>query len=276
MIVYMIDQTLLGRLFSSAANQMLIDAQASGLAQHRGSKGTVRAAQFIRNYLSKYLPRTAVAEHSGEIVATNAAVSGQCDVLILDPSTPPFWSEEHYRIVPAECVYGVIEVKSFLDAEELRTSWNRIKTIKEFPKTAYYPGPHGTTHSAYGREWPYMPTVGMIFAYDGAGMENLGGVMAELAAETPEERRIDSVWVLSKGFINWRSHWEGDLRTDTEIKTRLMAATSAPAQVLMALTFHLYGHFAHAWMPRLYISDYFPPGNLGTAVAFWEGKDRIT
>src|SRR5690242_7899112 len=43
----MTDETVLSELFSSIANQMLIDTKASGLAQHRGSKGAVRESQFM-------------------------------------------------------------------------------------------------------------------------------------------------------------------------------------------------------------------------------------
>jgi hypothetical protein len=38
-------------------------------------------------------PRSDRADHSGEVVAVNGKVSGQCDILIVDPSTPTFWEE---------------------------------------------------------------------------------------------------------------------------------------------------------------------------------------
>jgi hypothetical protein len=273
----MTDETLLSKLFSSIANQMLIDAKATGLAQHRGSKGTVRESQFIRNFLSKYLPRAVIAEHSGEIVATNGVVSRQCDVLIIDPETPPLWSEEHYRIVPIESVHGAIEVKSFVDAEELRKTWRNMRDIKSMPKTAYYPAPLEKRRGD-GGEWSPSPAATLLFAYDGVSLETLGGVLAELEAESPGEPTMDSVWVLSKGYLNWRSSWDGEFSPPPieEIKTQLTAISSEPAQLLMALTFHLYSHFAHAWTPRLYIAEYFPSGPWGgTASAAWEGTNRV-
>jgi hypothetical protein len=155
---------------------MVADFKASGVAKHRGSKGAVREAQLLSNHLHKYLPRNVRAEHSGEVAAVNGAVSPQCDILIVDPSTPPLWDEEDYRIVPAESVYGVIEVKSFLDSAQLQKAGELIADVKALPKTAYFPnGPEPQRRrAAYGRDdWPYVPTVGIVFAYDGGDADTL-------------------------------------------------------------------------------------------------------
>jgi hypothetical protein len=71
-------------------------------------------------------------------------------IVIMDPSTPPFWSEQDYRIVPAECVYGVIEVKSSLDTKELCSAWEQIAQVKALPKTAYHPDGLARTRIMYG------------------------------------------------------------------------------------------------------------------------------
>lgn len=161
---------------------------------------------LLSNFLGKYLPRNVRAEHSGEVVAVNGKVSQQCDLLIVDPSTPAFWDEENYRIVPAECVYGVIEVKSFLDSEQLKKAGDLIAGVKALPKTAYFPSQPARTRTMYGQAWPYVPTVGMVFAYDGISIESLCDTFEELADKYPHEQCIDSVWVLNRGFINW---WDG-------------------------------------------------------------------
>ena len=68
--------SVLGSVLASVADKMVADFRASGIAQHRGSKGTVRETQFLDNYLRKYLPRNVTAEHSAEVVAANGDVSG--------------------------------------------------------------------------------------------------------------------------------------------------------------------------------------------------------
>jgi hypothetical protein len=65
---------------------MVADFKASGVVKHRESKRTVREAQLLSNYLHKYLPGTVRAEHGGEVVAVNGAVSPQYDILIVDPA----------------------------------------------------------------------------------------------------------------------------------------------------------------------------------------------
>lgn len=74
------DESPLRSVLASVADRMLADFKASGVVKHRGSKGTVREAQLLSNYLHKYLPRTVRAEHGGEVVAVNGAVSRQCDI----------------------------------------------------------------------------------------------------------------------------------------------------------------------------------------------------
>jgi hypothetical protein len=185
-------------------------------------------------------------------------VSGQCDVLILDPSTPPFWDEQDYRIVPVECLYGAIEVKSSLDSGELESAWKNIARLKALPKTAYHqvPGALRRTRWAHGRRWDYVPTVGIVLAYDGADIDTLAAKFDGLASDESPEHSIDSVWVLNKGYITWTNPVNGKIDMSREPGADFLAARATPDQILKPLTSHLYNHFATAWMPPLKIEDY--------------------
>jgi hypothetical protein len=261
------DESALRDVLASVADRMLADFKASGVAKHRGSKGTVREAQLLSNYLHKYLPRSVRAEHSGEVVAVSGAVSGQCDILIVDPSIPAFWDEEDYRIVPAECVYGVIEVKSDLDATQLKDAWQHIARVKALPKTAYsIPDPPRRTRTMYGRDWSYIPTVGMVFAYDGASLDSLCDAFEELADQYPSEHCIDSVWVLNRGFINWWNPGLDMLEPGRAPGFGYKAVKATPRQMLMPFTAHLHQHFGTAWMPDFRIIDYLADVPWGTVV----------
>ncbi|MEU9780910.1 DUF6602 domain-containing protein [Streptomyces phaeochromogenes] len=259
----------LAAILASVADKMLADFKASGIAKHRGSKGTVRESQLLTNFLRKYLPRTVIAEHSGEVIATNGEVSGQCDILIMDPETPPFWDEEDYRIVPVECLYGVIEVKSFLDSEELRSACQKIARLKAFPKTAYHWNKIGQTRWAYGKPWMYVPTAGMIFAYDGLSIETLGEVLHEVSKDLPPELRVDSVWVLNKGFINWTNPKNHNIDPCPEPGAGIVAIEAKPQEVLMPLAAHLNNHFVTAWASALKITDYMPDDTWGRCARAW-------
>jgi hypothetical protein len=97
-------------------------------------------AQLPSNYLRKTCLERPRRTQRGA-AAVNGGVSRQCDITIAEPSTPPFWDEGDYRIVPAECVYGVIEVKASLDSTELEKAWRLIADVKALPKTADFPNP---------------------------------------------------------------------------------------------------------------------------------------
>ena len=236
---------------------MVADFKASGVAKHSGSKGTVREAQLLSNYLHKYLPRNVRAEHSGEVVAVNGEVSRQCDILIVDPSTPPFWDEEDYRIVP----------KSSLDSTELEKAWRLIAGVKALPKTAFLPSQLKRTRSIYGRrDWPYVPTVGMVFAYDGIELDTLCDTFEWLADQHPPEHCLDSVWVLNKGFINWSNPTTGRLEPGREPGFGYQAAEATAQQMLLLFTAHLHRHFGTAWMPPFKIVDYLANVPWGTVI----------
>jgi Domain of unknown function (DUF6602) len=116
----------LREILDSVSARMLADFHASKQIEHRGSKGTVRETGLRTAFLNKYLPRNVDVVGSGEVIAAYGQVSGQSDVMIIDPATPPLWDNEDYRIVPAECVDAVIEVKSNLTVAELRSAWASI------------------------------------------------------------------------------------------------------------------------------------------------------
>ncbi len=81
-------------ILESVAARMLADFEASSVVEHRGSKGTVRETGFRTDFLAKYLPRNVEVTGSGEVISADGQVSGQCDVLLVDPATPPLWDTD--------------------------------------------------------------------------------------------------------------------------------------------------------------------------------------
>ena len=110
------------------------------------------------------------------------------------------------QIFAIESVYAAIEVKSKLDSRELADCLAKVQRIKALPKVAYEPQCPSMIRSSYlyGREWPYTPTFGFVFAYDSTDLVQLRVDLDALHRDAPLDRRIDSIWVLKKGFIaNW-------------------------------------------------------------------------
>jgi hypothetical protein len=183
---------------------MKSDFDASAAIQHRGGKGSARE-RILLDFLHKYLPENVRASGSAEIVATNGETSGQMDIVIHDPKVPPLYDNEGHRILPVECVYAVIEVKSRLDARELAKSRASITKVKRMPKTAFFPQMYIQRPTVYGRQYEgYFPTFGYIFAYDSNDLRSMIDIelLKSLALE-PYDERLDALWVLGKGVCNW-------------------------------------------------------------------------
>jgi len=79
----------------------------------------------------------ATAGFNAEIISAEGGVSPQCDILIVDRSTPQLTDSKTHRIVPAECVYGVVEVKSQLNSKETIDGCEKIAKVKRLARTAY-------------------------------------------------------------------------------------------------------------------------------------------
>lgn len=157
-----------------------------------------------------------------------------CDVVICDPATPPLWTAGDVEVVPIECVHAVIEVKSRLDATELRSCCDKIGSIKRFPKTAFMPQQRSGIRRGvelYGREWEFFPVLGFVFAFESADLQRLGEVISEHAVDgdLSPEHRIDGVYVLSRGAVVWGGP-EDDWRTAQPGPIRVRALASLPGR----------------------------------------------
>src|ERR1700722_4117986 len=186
---------------SKVASQMRKDGAA--LIGHRGSKGREREAQLLSVYLKHYLPRVVDVHQSAEVVDSSGQVSPECDVVIVDPHTPPLYTGETFRILPVECVYGVIEVKSHLDSTELADSLGKRRRLKQQRKTAFRPqvGDIRMTSMRAGRTYDHFPMACHIFAYDSMSLDSLCSKLRELQASVPVEERVDGIFILNKGLV---------------------------------------------------------------------------
>jgi hypothetical protein len=192
-------------------------------------------------------------------------VSPQCDIVIADRDVPPLLGSKTYRILPNECVYGVIEVKTGLNQTTLLEACELIKTVKSDPKKAFYPnpGPYGS-RTAYGADYPYCPTAGMIFAFDGADIVTLGKHLLKWCSARGPEVRPDSVWILGKGFLLWTNPGNGLIDPSPEQGSGLVAVRAPENEdILFPFVLHLSLHFTTAWMPPLRLMDYAGQTGMG-------------
>ncbi|MFD8445222.1 DUF6602 domain-containing protein [Streptomyces globisporus] len=160
-------QEKLGKILKSVAAKMRADYEQSKNFNHNGEAGTSREV-LIQQFLAGYLPAHVEAVHNVEVIAANGDVSPQSDIVLIDRGTPPFTTLQGFRIIPNECVYGMIEVKTKLDGDQVVDACEKISKLRNMPKVAYrpIPGVISRRSKAYGSEYEYFPTSGMIVAFD--------------------------------------------------------------------------------------------------------------
>ncbi|MFJ9211052.1 DUF6602 domain-containing protein [Streptomyces sp. NPDC102264] len=264
-------QEKLGKILSSVAKRMRADFEQSKNFNHHGEAGTSREV-LIQQFLSGYLPTHVEAVHNVEVIAANGDVSPQSDIVLIDRGTPPFTSLQGFRIIPNECVYGMIEVKTKLDGAQLADACNKISRLRRMPKTAYRPisGTIPRSTKAYGETHNYFPTSGMIVAFNSLKLDTIGDHLVDWCRTRHPSEWPDSVWVTGRGHLQWGDPRTGALFRSPVAGASLLQIDAEPDQdILLAFALHLNIHFSDAWMNPLDLLPYSGATPLGQISKMW-------
>lgn len=273
----------LANLMAGVAQRMLADLRDTAEFQHRLYKGISREAIVVQEFLAKYLPGHVKVIGASEVADVTGSRSSQQDILIIDPLTPPLYGREEYQIVPNECVYASIEVKSKLTSAELvghtrdgaliPGAWQKASELKAMAKTAYRPRRNTVVAATsgiteYGQEWPdYFPTASFVFAYDSDNLKTLVSNMLECAQQTATHLSIDAIFVLQKGMIFWGTPDMNILRRHPAAMLGFAEATE-PAQVLIGMMGWLNRVLHDVWMPPFDMTAYVNEATIGIKPEF--------
>lgn len=264
-------QDKLHQILRSVAQRMRADFNQSRVFSHNGEAGTAREA-LVDDFLASYLPAHVQTVHNAEVITASGDVSSQCDIAVINRGTPPFTSLRGYRIIPSECVYGMLEVKTSLDRGTLIDSCEKIAKLRQLSKTSYreIPSPIKRTTTAYGEIFPYFPTSGIVVAFESVNLDTLGSHLEEWCATRPVFQWPDSVWVLGKGYLQWMDKETEKLARTPTPGSSLVRVDAAPEDdILLPLVLHLNLHFAEAWMHPLDLLPYAASDPLGTITQEW-------
>ncbi len=248
-------------VFTEVAEKMRSDLKkARGALSHAGMKGA-SAEDTFRAFLRDYLPRS-LDISSGILVDAQGNVSRQLDVIISDAAkTPVFYRSGENRVIPVECAYAVIEVKSKLNAKELEGSLKNMLSVRKLRKTAYYRETGDIiVHSVslYGKEWDIWPTSFFVFAFDSTDLANLGDRLEIMHQQhsLPEWSRVDCVCVLDKGVILNRIP-QGDDFSVSALPEPSSSLAFLETHRPLLLFYTLISHFLNqANMPNFRFKDY--------------------
>lgn len=172
--------------------------------------------------------------------------------------------KEGYQIFPIECVYGVIEIKSHLDKDQLKDAFNKINYIKKMPKKAYeaQKGPVIKSTTVYDKEWSFFPTLGFVIAFESIDLKTLKKHYYDLVTKVEPEHRIDSIWVLNKGMlINFNPTLGLIELTPSRNNIVRWVLSDNP---LMLLTIQLQSLLISGWMPHFMLREYLMRANYGS------------
>lgn len=173
--------------------------------EQSGNKGTSLekiVIEFLRQYLPKNLGIT-----SGEITDSDGNSTKQMDVIIYDEiKSPLLYDVGDIRVIPIECVYAVIEVKSNIASQnDVDDLFEKMASVKKLQKTSFYPKKGGIIHSVsiYGKDWVIWPVHFFAFAINSMNIDTLADKIDQKHKQEKAgvDKRIDAVCVLEKGIV---------------------------------------------------------------------------
>jgi len=245
----------IAEIFDEVAIQMHSDFEKVRKAvKHPGLKGT-SFEETLRIFLKNYLPRS-LNVSTGELVDAYGGISRQLDVIISDSAkTPIFFRSGDIRVIPVECTYAVIEVKAYLDANELDCVFQNMESVRNLRKTAYVKseGPIIHLDNLYGGEWEIWPTNYYVFVYDSIELTTLVKHINVRHKKLPEHSRIDTICVLDKGVI-CNQQADGKLDALPQPGSKLFVCETTQSLLLFYTLTSRY--FNQARLPNFRFTDY--------------------
>jgi hypothetical protein len=190
--------------FGTALDFFSLKVRQTANIKHAGAKGTERELNLV-SFINDLLPGTYLAS-KGEVVDLKRQKSPQLDVVIFDPlKNFPFYSGDTI-VLPAEALLASIEVKSKLNAAEVRKSQAaalRLKTLEPMKRKL---GSSTNHDAAISRGYRYLHSL-FAYATDITGPDWAVKELARVekhAARAPDQA-IDLLYVLKHGLIDTRS-----------------------------------------------------------------------
>lgn len=189
----------LEREFYYYQTQMLFDYDKTKDLHHIRYKGDARE-NILRDFLCKsgLLPKKYfIPETSTRVVSSHGFSTQEIDILLIEKNEAMTLMDRYNSIAtyPIECCYGIIQIKSQLNRNELNEAFDNISSFKRLKKLNDKPF-FNSSVSDHG--------FGIIFAYDsdlkwGAIVNQL----EKLSSKNKSEVLPNAIFILNKGFFIW-------------------------------------------------------------------------
>ncbi len=185
----------LAKLFLGLQDLMLTELNVKrDVIGHPGAKGEATEAGW-RGWLSTYLPQRYKVKKAF-VVDADGNLSDQIDIVIFDRQyTPPLLDQDGVVYVPAEGVYGVLEVKQELNAEHFAYAGQKAATVRRLRRTS---APIVYAGGTYEPRRPFDILAGVVTTSSGWNPA-LGTPLVAAASKLPASERLDLGCVLKHG-----------------------------------------------------------------------------
>ena len=176
-------------------NGAVAEAAAAAEMDHKYLRGRLREIA-VRGIINPWLTST-YSTGTGKVADCNGNMSGEIDILIFANDTIPalLFSEDGFGLYPCESCLATIEVKSTLNATELKSS---LVSSAGFSKMKYVSG----RLSEEGSETIDQDIIGVTHCLFAFGSDIAGDELERYLkyANPNESRRLDMFCVVGKGF----------------------------------------------------------------------------
>jgi hypothetical protein len=170
-----------------------LSASRSTLA-HPVAKGTASESNWLA-ILNDHLPNRYHAS-GAFVIDSNGTYSDQIDVVIYDRHyTPILYNQDNQRVIPAESVYAIFEVRQALDKANIEYAGNKAASVRSLARTSA-----PITHA--GGEFkprPPIPLLAGILAYESSWTPPFGEPFLQSLSEQGLNERIDLGCAVTSG-----------------------------------------------------------------------------
>lgn len=194
-MVNKINKIDLKNLFRNLQSQMMTKLETDTVnILHPVSKGNASELNWI-NLLNTYLP-TRYRVSNAFVIDADGHLSEQIDIVIFDRHFSPFLlNQDGTLYVPAESVYGVIEVKPSLNMKNLKYAGKKALSVRNLKRTS-----EAIIHA--GGTYPPRPLFNIlsgIIAYNSDWKPPFGTGFQSVIRSLPKKERLDFGCALKNG-----------------------------------------------------------------------------
>jgi hypothetical protein len=174
--------------------------------RHSVARGEASEEDWLR-VLNEHLPRRYQA-HRAFVIDSRGDCSEQIDIVIYDRQySPLLYNQANQRYVPAESVYGVLEVKQDLSREHVLYAGQKAASVRRLYRTSA-PLPH---IGGIAQPRPLPRIVAGLVTYQSSWTPPFGTPLRDALAELATEHQLDLGCALLHGAFEARYSAPGEV-----------------------------------------------------------------